>query len=288
MRLRRALGTARRILRHEGWGALARAVYYDLDPFDREFRPNEARMVFELLAADTPAGLMVDVGAHTGGSLRPFLEAGWDVLAFEPDSNNRAILLERFGERGKLVVDVRALSDAPRDDAPFYRSRRSSGISGLSAFHESHREAETVTITTLAAALAEHDRAERRVDFLKIDTEGLDLPVLRGLDWSAPAPRVILCEFENAKTEPHGYDFDGLAGFLDERGYRLLVAEWKPVVNYGRRHDFAGFFTYPHRLTQPGAWGNLFAVAEAELFERLIAVCEASPAGVGISASRGA
>ena len=42
-------------------------------------------------------GVMIDVGAHHGSSLKKFAEAGWKIYAFEPDKNNRKILTENYG-----------------------------------------------------------------------------------------------------------------------------------------------------------------------------------------------
>jgi hypothetical protein len=86
------------------------------------------------------------------------------------------------------------------------------------------------------------------VDFLKIDTEGFDLMVLKGYPWTqSPRPRVILCEFEDAKTVPLGYDFHQLAAFLVGEGYQLIISEWYPVKAYGGLHRWRRFT----HLSQP-------------------------------------
>jgi FkbM family methyltransferase len=141
---------------------------------------DETRVVATLMTGNGGSPTMIDVGAHFGTALRPFLDDGWRVLAFEPDATNRAKLLSMLAahrHRANAKVDVRALSDEPSGSAQFYASDQSTGISGLSAFHKSHRSTGTVEITTLAAVLEEH--ALDAVDFLKIDTEGFDLKVLR-------------------------------------------------------------------------------------------------------------
>ncbi|MGB1883069.1 MAG: FkbM family methyltransferase [Gammaproteobacteria bacterium] len=273
MNLYRAWQTASRIYRHEGAGALLRAIYNDLNPFDKAFRPNEARIVFELLGGSKVAGTMVDVGAHTGGSLRRFLEHGWNVIAFEPDTHNRRFLLERFGTMPNLKVDVRALDEKPGENAALYRSSQSSGISGLNSFHASHHDAERVTVTTLAEALPQISSEIDVIDFLKIDTEGLDLCVLRGLDWSKQVPRVVLCEFEDSKSQIRGYAYQDLCQFLLDKGYQLVICEWQPITHYGRQHDFTGFYMFPHQLTKPLAWGNVIAVSEPSLYPRLCEIC---------------
>ena len=48
--------------------------------------------------------VMLDVGAHHGHSLEPFARDGWEVLSFEPDPNNRAILQKSWGRRKNVEI----------------------------------------------------------------------------------------------------------------------------------------------------------------------------------------
>lgn len=68
---------------------------------------------------------------------------------------------------------------------------------------------------TLSALLGRYPPAAG-IDFLNIDCEGLDLAVLRGLDWSRWVPRVIAAE---ANTTD---DAAAVEGFLACHGYRLV------------------------------------------------------------------
>jgi FkbM family methyltransferase len=57
----------------------------------------------------------------------------------------------------------------------------------------------------------------RQLDLLSIDTEGLELQVLQGLDWNAIQPQLVVCEFS---TPTHASE--GLTEFLINKGYRQL------------------------------------------------------------------
>lgn len=254
--LRRAR-SAWTILRRDGARALVRKVRDRLRPAGRKV--DEARVVFDVLRGIR--GTLVDVGAHHGGSLAPFADAGWRVLAFEPDAVNRATLASRFGAARNVTIDPRGVSDREQRGVAFYRSELSTGISGLSAFHESHAQSGTIDVTTLALACEEHGLTA--LDFVKVDTEGYDLFVLRGLPWERLRPRAILCEFEDGKTTPLGYTVHDLARFLVERGYRVMVSEWFPIERYGASHTWRRFTPYPCELADPRAWGNLIAVEPA-------------------------
>lgn len=244
-----------------------------ISPYSREFRVSvdETKVVAHLFADQDTPGLMIDVGAHFGTALRPFLDRGWRVMAFEPDPANRERLesmLEAHPSGDQVSVDVRALSDEPGEDVTFFASAESTGISGLSAFHETHEETTRVQVTTLRDVL-DGKPGMTVVDFLKIDTEGFDLPVLRGFPWDRIRPRVIEAEFEDRKTLPLGYDFDDIAGFLMEQGYEVYVSEWHPIRRYGVRHDWRALHRYPCDLPAD-AWGNLLAFREGVARARLV------------------
>lgn len=220
---------------------------------------DEGRLVAALLADDGP-GVMIDVGAHHGGSAKPFLEMGWTVHAFEPDPGNRAVLQRLWGKHPNIVIDPRAVGSQARAAAPFYASEESTGISGLTAFTKGHERIGEVEVVALRDIV--RDRGVERVDYLKIDTEGYEMSVLQGFPWELLTPGVALCEFDDAKTLPLGYGFHDLCGFLVDRGYHLLVSEWHPIVRYGIPHQFKRLATYPSDLTTPEAWGNVIAFAE--------------------------
>lgn len=214
-----------------------------------------------------PDGILVDVGAHRGGALRDFLHRGWRIYAFEPDSRNRAEIETRFGHDPLLTIDGRALSDAECVDVPFFASAESTGISGLSAFRASHRVTDTVTTTTMERVIEEY-RIER-IDLLKIDAEGYDLMVLKGLPWHRMQPAVVIAEFEDRKTSALGYRFHDLARYLCDQDYSVWVSEWHPIVRYGARHDWRRLVPYPCHLGDPDAWGNLIAFKNALAIEAL-------------------
>lgn len=218
------------------------------------------RWVGELLS-EASSGVMVDVGAHHGGALGGFLDRGWRGYSFAPDGANRAWLEARFGNHPDLVIDARAVSDVPRTEAPFFASPESTGISSLSAFRDSHRAIGSVAITTIDQAVRQY--GIRQVDFLKIDVEGYDLMVLKGVPWETMLPAVVVCAFEDRKTLPLGYGFHDIARYLQDRGYQVWVSEWHPIVRYGICHDWRRLVSYPCHLASADAWGNLIAFQQS-------------------------
>lgn len=273
LNLIRKIGKAINILLSEGPVALINVLKRFITNKYGPERPDESEIAFNVLKADTFKGLMIDVGAHYGGALSPFALGGWKVFAFEPDSMNREKLVESFGDAQNVIIDGRAVSDEMHEKAVLYRSEDSTGISGLSSFLPSHQIAEEIEVTTLESVFAEYGLTQEEVNFLKIDTEGFDLHVLRGFPWPISSPQLILCEFEDSKTVPLGYTFHDLADFLVGHGYRLIVSEWHPIKSYGDTHDWRRFATYPCQLEDSKAWGNIFATKKDEIYESLLNIC---------------
>lgn len=217
---------------------------------------DEVRLVNEAFWRVGVRGVMIDVGAHHGSCVAMFANDGWRVFAFEPDDLNRDSLVHAFGAHANVTIDPRAVSDRLEFGKAFFSSEVSTGISGFLAFHESHIQSQTVDVTTLADVLDEY--SIDHVDLLKIDAEGYDLFVLRGLDWTGDKPDVIVCEFENNKTTRLGYSTDHMAVFLAGVGYEVVVSEWHPIERYGAQHRWKGFRRSTEGLSGD-SWGHLIA-----------------------------
>lgn len=203
-------------------------------------------------------GMLVDVGAHTGLVSTMFLDLGWSVVAYEPDTSNRKAFERRVGANGRVTLSSSAVSDKPSSSASFFTSSTSTGISTLAAFHDSHEPTAIVDVVTLAEDL--RARSVERVDFLKIDIEGFDFFALKGFDWSYK-PRFVLYEFEDRKTVPLGYSLSDSSAYVADRGYHLVYSVWEPIVEYGTLHRWRGLFRTP----PPDAatcWGNVLCFGD--------------------------
>lgn len=200
---------------------------------------------------------MLDVGARFGACSEPYLAMDWQVWAFEPDPGNRQILMDRLSSSRMKCLPI-AISDQDADNAAFYSSDETSAISTLRAFRSSHKEVAKVPVRRLSTIVQEE--GIDRVDYLKVDAEGFDLLVLRGFPWEDLRPEVILCEFEDRKTLPLGYDVDDLGQFLLSQDYDVFLSEWEPIVRYGGGHTWRDIATYPCRLYDRNGWGNFIAI----------------------------
>lgn len=196
----------------------------------RKSQFSERDLIFDLFKGHK--GIMIDVGAHYGWSFIRFARAGWSVYCFEPDDNNRQKLNENIKKYNlnNVIVESEAVSDKSTKSL-LYNSDISSGISSLIKFHSSHKDYKEVDVITLSYYCQLKNISE--IDFLKIDTEGNDLNVLKGLNLF---PSVILCEYEDSKTKLIGYTKEDMVKYLSDKGYTCYISEWYPIIRYGESH----------------------------------------------------
>ncbi len=213
---------------------------------------------------------MIDVGAHFGTSFRSYLQQGWRIVAFEPDST-KLPKLQPYLNHPNLTFYQAAVGDQAGGKVQFYTSAESTGIASLVPFRESHTPSEMVDRTTLAVELSK--LKIDKIDYLKIDTEGYDLHVLKGHDWRV-LPEVIMTEFDEIKTRPQNFSFKEIGDLLVSQGYEVWCSEWAPLVKYGSGHAWSSIKKYPCELNHADGWGNFIAIrsdAHVETMESLIA-----------------
>ena len=100
-----------------------------------------------------------------------------------------------------------------------------------------------VSVTTLDAYCAEHGIAE--IDFLKIDTEGHDLKVLRGARERFAARAIAIVQFEYGMTNIDSRDLlKDFFAFFAEFGYDLFKLRANALASFARYDARLETFTY--------------------------------------------
>jgi FkbM family methyltransferase len=218
-----------KVLRHPG----LKEVYLEDGRIDRALK---------LLVR--PDSNCVDVGAHLGSTLSPFLKLApkgkhW---AFEPLPQKAEWLRKKFPD-----VEVRELAlSETAGRATFTENLTRSGFSGLVATIGAKDRVREVSVEV--DRLDDVIPAGERVDFLKIDVEGAEPMVLRGanrlLKQYAPP---VLFESGPGGSEKFGMTRRDLFLILTaEHGYSVFLV--KSFLESGPPLDFEGFdraHTYP-------------------------------------------
>lgn len=227
---------------------------------------SESDLILDYFETNSRNGIMFDVGVHWGESFIDYAENNWKIIGFEPDSEN----ISHIPAYSNFKLYQNAVSDEDDLEVNLFKSEESSGISSLIPFHHKHKIAGTVKTITLTTAIDKEKITN--LDFLKIDIEGYDFFALKGFPFNKLKPEIILCEFEDIKTMRLGYDYKDMGNFLINKGYRVWLSEWSPVIKYGTCHSWLDIRSYYTELSNENGWGNFIAVTEdnARNFERVL------------------
>lgn len=149
-----------------------------------------------------PNAVVLDVGAHTGNYTTHIRTENPNAVvhAFEINPRNADVFAARFKEEAGVYLHRVGLSDKPgfvvmRD---FSSDGQITSMYGLSHAAESAGETFRAKVETGSEVLRTSRICE--VYFLKIDTEGHDLNVLRGFLADLEAGRVHVIQFEYNET----------------------------------------------------------------------------------------
>lgn len=177
--------------------------------------------------------MIFDVGANIGQSAAKFRRhfSVAQIHCFEPS----AASAQRIRARRLDHVDVHELALGSKAGTAALAQGHDPAI-----FHIADEGDETVRIETIDGFCAR--RRIERIDFLKIDTEGHDLEVLKGASAMLAAGRIAAVQVEagmNPENQFH-IPFETLKAFLEKNGYRLYgfydqVNEWPTRQPHLRR-----------------------------------------------------
>ena len=217
-------------------------------------------------------GFYIDVGANDPvehSVTKAFYDAGWSGISIEPLPSFHQAFIEQRPRDVNLAIAAGATDgELTLYDVPAVRGWASPEES-VAELHrsEGHEVAElTVPVRTLNAVCEEHVRGE--IHFLKIDVEGFEGEVLRGVDLARWRPWVLVIEatLPNSRaTNHHTWEhlvlaqryryawFDGLNRYYVAEEHADLLAQLDIQPNV-----FDDFI--PHHLD--GAWKQIDALRD--------------------------
>lgn len=149
----------------------------------------------------TASKYMVEVGAHhweRGSKSKNFIEAGWKAMLVEPHPYLYKELSEKYLDNPNVVcLDCAASNENGVGELYEGAEGREDGAHTMFDMEKYYGILNIIKIPitkrTLTEVFDEHD-VPSDLAFLSIDTEGMDLEVLLGLDLDKYKPRVISTE----------------------------------------------------------------------------------------------
>jgi FkbM family methyltransferase len=230
-----------------------------------------------------PTRRVIDIGAHAGDVSEALLNAGYEVYAFEPSPAVYDRLVSRLGHRNEFHSFNLALGsvegEMPLHSATDVTSANIYGDATLYSSLVSHSmpdglrfaECTNVRVQTLESA---HRACLVPVDagLVKIDTEGFDLEVIRGMgEYRYP---VVVTEYWDSKT-PFGrsgllYTLETLVAEMRSRGYFWYIV----LYRLWGRNQIGYYCNYNRSL--PNSWGNICFFRTYDLFAQAQMWCSAS------------
>jgi len=261
----------------EGGGATRpRVIVRTVDPFAAH-NPEVALLAYLCpLLEDTNA---IDVGAHHGVVAERLLKAGYSVYAFEPYTPSFQSLCERLGSNTNFRAFQYALGPTDAQSELHVAADLSSVNKWDPTLFNSLvtrpmlqdlQFTKTVQVQMRSIeSLVRSGELPKSAGLLKVDTEGFDLEVLRGIGESRFS--VVMAEFWDAA---HAFGSGGngqLHPLVEEmrcRGYQHYI------VVYHLDEDEAISYYCDRDDTVPESWGNVLFFNEREIFVRSLRWCE--------------
>ena len=195
-----------------------------------------------------PKSFVLDIGANIGTHTIPISKHVDRVMAFEPDPDNFDLLVKNLAMT--MCKNVTTAPVAIADTTTQVGTLFDYGKTTLTG-------AGNIPCTSI-----DEIQDLPKVDFVKIDVEGMELQVLQGMrNTIAKDKPQMLIEMQDATTYPETFDF------LQQQGYRIY---WLPVATYYKDN---------HKGNSENVFGTQHGVINwiatiANLDEQLIAVVD--------------
>jgi FkbM family methyltransferase len=218
-----------------------------------------------------PGDLVFDVGANVGDYTAAFLGLGARVVAIEPDDQALGELRRRFAADERVSIVPMGVSDSKGTTQLYVSTEGGTPLSTMSEewisaaqesgrFHFSWKPAAQVEVTTLDSLIGRFGLPA----FVKVDVEGFELQVVRGLSRSVAA---VSLEFHPEYRE-HVVDALRHLSDLGAAEFMYVPGDSLPAIGKsmpGVAGEWSGYQDVCEVLASAGKgeWGDVLARAEA-------------------------
>lgn len=189
-------------------------------------------LILELIFGGKKNGFYVDIGAHHPtkfSNTYKFYENGWTGINIDAAPGFLALF---NSNRGKDINIQCAISDKSGEEVFYIFNDPALNTLSLSEAEKILNEGKyhivdqiRVKTMTINEILSQHIPADKEIDFLTIDIEGLDRRVILDLDFDRFRPEVIL-------FEDHGFLVDGaneITTHMNKNGYSFFSKTMRTV-----------------------------------------------------------
>jgi len=189
--------------------------------------------------ADGP-GRFVDIGANLGFYALLAREHGMGTWLFEPEPRHVAWLERNAGALGRVFAI--ALSDAAGAAELFVASADNAGASSLVGQGSTYTSSVSVPLERFDALAARELAADERVSLIKIDVEGAEEAVVRGMTgFLAERRPPVWCEVRGPKSTRKADTCVEVARTFEAFGYRAYEPRGRGFRPFSPRADLRVF-----------------------------------------------
>ncbi len=210
----------------------------------------EARETGTVKVLSRPGWVALDVGAHVGYytmQLARWVKPGGEVISFEPDPKNFELLVKGLNEN--KIDNVTAVNMAASDTiggGRLYQSKLNNGDHRIWDPGDNRPSVE-IKVTTIDETMSRF--GIEKVDFIKMDVQGVEPEALRGAEktiaaspdilllvefwrWGLKDPEALLDQFES-----YGFKMGLTSG-----GGRIVPTTRKYLMDLPKRSSFRNVF----------------------------------------------
>jgi FkbM family methyltransferase len=248
---------------------------------NESYEPFSLKLIKNFLG---PESTLLDIGAHYGAySIYAASKTGSKVIAIEPVNENFELLNENV-KANRLEKKIKTFNVAASNEegvAEFHIP----WASDSAGFHK-HPLADTIKKQTVIVKRIDNLTAGKKIDFIKIDTEGHEINVLQGLrkTLSDNPSSVLLIEANPMTLKAAGYTLEELISeiselkkeiyVVDEANFTLsrLTAPVEQCRNYINEDGYANLLCVPkadHKYLMYVAHSVEFGGAEMAMIEQI-------------------
>lgn len=244
---------------------------------------NPEASLMEHLYSYLPSRNAIDVGANVGHIAQRLLNAGYVVYALEPFPHAFQTMQARLGSHPDFHAFQIAVGAEDKDEAdlhiatdnsPDHKYKDYTQYSSLLRHSMPEDMTFTSTIKVAVRSLANMRSAgelPEEAGLLKIDTEGSDLEVIRGLGKQRPA--ALTCEFWDDRfmfgKSPTANRLPELVKEMRSRGYVWHLVIYRIEGSF----DISFYCNHPESIEK--SWGNVFFFRDREVFDHARNWCAA-------------